>query len=78
MNCRLFKEREAIIARKEELKEMREKQKRALLVDFDLDKGTVTEVRSSQILFFCSFLIFLILQRVVFRIYLNFPTSRNL
>uniref|UniRef100_F1L3P8 Activating signal cointegrator 1 n=1 Tax=Ascaris suum TaxID=6253 RepID=F1L3P8_ASCSU len=42
------KEREAIIARKEELKEMREKQKRALLVDFDLDKGTVTEVKEQH------------------------------
>uniref|UniRef100_A0A0R3RWU5 Zf-C2HC5 domain-containing protein n=1 Tax=Elaeophora elaphi TaxID=1147741 RepID=A0A0R3RWU5_9BILA len=38
-------EREAIIARKEELKELRAKQRRALIVDFDLEKADVFETK---------------------------------
>ncbi|VDM49165.1 unnamed protein product [Toxocara canis] len=41
-------EREAIIARKEELKRIRDQQKRAVVVDFDFDKRTVTEVKERR------------------------------
>ncbi|KAL3995011.1 putative zinc finger motif C2HC5-type family protein [Acanthocheilonema viteae] len=38
-------EREAIMARKEELKELRMRQRRALIVDFDLEKASVSETK---------------------------------
>lgn len=41
-------EREAIMARKEELKELRARQKRALIVNFDFKKGAVLEVKNND------------------------------
>ncbi|CAG9533720.1 unnamed protein product [Cercopithifilaria johnstoni] len=38
-------EREAIMARKEELKELRVRQRRALILDFDLEKASVSETK---------------------------------
>uniref|UniRef100_A0A915PZI0 Zinc finger C2HC5-type domain-containing protein n=1 Tax=Setaria digitata TaxID=48799 RepID=A0A915PZI0_9BILA len=44
-------ERDAIMARKEELKELRARQQRALVVDFDFEKANVSEVRASYSVF---------------------------